>query len=380
MEGFREQARLGERIMELDPEFMSGASLTSSAYAYLTTITEGPERSAAAASAKRWAERASELMPGGAGDGALAVYYYLVEPDPARTLLYAENEVRALPNDANGHNRLGNSLMAYGRMDEALASYSRALELDPMNIRTLGNRLTLLAKLRRRAEFEAAVTSKVAADPGSANTGSHEEMRARLTGQVTKDPAEIARFTLRLYRIKLLLFARLFSEVLAETAETVVPGPGDIPGNRFEFLVDRAVALDALGRREERLVVGRQLLALADAWDAAEAAELTNQLRRIRALALADRTEEAVQSGRRLLQAETGPARAANHQEAREALAEVHAFAGQPKECVELLTQLLREPTLVTVGYLQLSPIWDKVRADPAFQALLRDPRNSAPL
>ena len=84
--------------------------------------------------------------------------------------------------------------------------------------------------------------------------------------------------------------------------------------------------------------------------------------------------------GRRLLQAEAGSSATVNRQAIQEALAGVHALAGQPKECVELLAQLLREPTLVTVGYLQLSPIWDKVRSDPGFQALLRDPRNSAPL
>jgi hypothetical protein len=62
-------------------------------------------------------------------------------------------------------------------------------------------------------------------------------------------------------------------------------------------------------------------------------------------------------------------------------LAEVYAHAGLKRECVELLAKLINRPgARITVPMLRLDPDWDNVRDDPAFQALLADPKNSAPL
>jgi serine/threonine-protein kinase len=60
--------------------------------------------------------------------------------------------------------------------------------------------------------------------------------------------------------------------------------------------------------------------------------------------------------------------------------AEFLAQAGRTVECVELLAKLLRVPSGLTVPMLKVDPVWDNLRDDPAFKALLADPKNSAPL
>jgi hypothetical protein len=56
------------------------------------------------------------------------------------------------------------------------------------------------------------------------------------------------------------------------------------------------------------------------------------------------------------------------------------AHLSRARECAELLARLLRVPSGITVPMLKVDPAWDNVRDDPAFKALLTDPKNSAPL
>jgi tetratricopeptide (TPR) repeat protein len=52
-------------------------------------------------------------------------------------------------------------------------------------------------------------------------------------------------------------------------------------------------------------------------------------------------------------------------------VAEVHAILGDNGRAVEILDGLLSRPSAVTVQGLRVNPIWDPLRNDPRFQALL---------
>jgi Flp pilus assembly protein TadD len=63
--------------------------------------------------------------------------------------------IELYPNDADAYNRLGKALMEMGRYRDALATYQRAIELDPNNIIAKKNveRLMHLAdKVPRRSQ------------------------------------------------------------------------------------------------------------------------------------------------------------------------------------------------------------------------------------
>jgi hypothetical protein len=52
--------------------------------------------------------------------------------------------------------------------------------------------------------------------------------------------------------------------------------------------------------------------------------------------------------------------------------AEVHAILGDNGRAIEILDELLSRPSAVTVEGLKVNPIWDPLRTDPRFQALLQ--------
>ena len=54
------------------------------------------------------------------------------------------------------------------------------------------------------------------------------------------------------------------------------------------------------------------------------------------------------------------------------AAAQVHAILGNNADAVKILEELLRRPSWITVEGLKADPVWDLLRNDPGFQALLK--------
>ena len=54
-----------------------------------------------------------------------------------------------------------------------------------------------------------------------------------------------------------------------------------------------------------------------------------------------------------------------------EEVAQVHAILGDNARAIEILDGLLSRPSAVTVQGLKVNPVWDPLRNDPQFQALL---------
>jgi len=52
-------------------------------------------------------------------------------------------------------------------------------------------------------------------------------------------------------------------------------------------------------------------------------------------------------------------------------VAEVYTIVGDNDRAIEILDGLLSRPSAVTVEGLKVNPIWDPLRNDPGFQALL---------
>ena len=54
-----------------------------------------------------------------------------------------------------------------------------------------------------------------------------------------------------------------------------------------------------------------------------------------------------------------------------EGVAQVQTIVGENNRAIEILDGLLSRPSGVTVQILRINPIWDPLRKDPRFQALL---------
>jgi TolB-like protein len=374
---FDEQIELCQHAVTLDPEFMSAASLLSVAYSYrVNGASSAAERAELATQAKRWADRASALMPGGAGDGALAVYYSRVEPDPERGLGYAQNETRALPNDPNAHNRVGAALARFGRSREALVAYNRALALDPFHVRALYNRVGCAARLRDVPVFEDAAAKSIENGGRNVNRAEIDEWRYRLTGQL---PASLKSYDADpITQASLLWLGLRFEEALTLTEHPLANTPITW---QFDFLRLRADVADALGRSNIVREAAQEMREIAEA-KAPRAGISGGELQAIKlwALAIGGRREESLSVARQAVETFSAPGQTQLRWSAEEELAAVHARFGDKTECVEILGRLLKVPSGITVPDLKLGARWRKVRDDPAFQALLVDPKNSAPL
>ena len=52
-------------------------------------------------------------------------------------------------------------------------------------------------------------------------------------------------------------------------------------------------------------------------------------------------------------------------------LAEIYALTGESDEAIRLIDHLLGTPNGLTIPVLKLDPVWDPLRKDPRFQALI---------
>ena len=62
-----------------------------------------------------------------------------------------------------------------------------------------------------------------------------------------------------------------------------------------------------------------------------------------------------------------------------EGVAQVYAILGENGRAIEILDGLLSRPSCVTVQGLKINPIWDPLRNDPRFQALIGKVRAAKP-
>ncbi len=360
-----------EHILRLDPNFMPAADFLSSNHSRAYAGNTDPAvRARHAAEAKRWAEIASRLMPGGAGDGALAHYYYRVERDSVRALEYANNLIQALPNEATGHNWAGLALGILGRRTETVIAIKRAIELDPLNSAYWSNLLHNFSRLRRGPEAKEALVRLKTLTP-NANVLRIAPPCFALWGELPDDPGMDPIWLRR---------TRRFSDLLA-AAERGLTQSGLTEIEELRWLDAKSDALHWLGRREEALVAARTQLALAERRRSVDKEEAL-QIEHFRMLALAylGRAEDAIAAGRRIVESISANERISDRFTAESDLAALYAFLHRPRECVELLAKLLRVPSGLTVPMLKVDPAWDNVREDAAFKTLLADPKNSAPL
>ena len=148
-----------EQVVKLDPNFAPGWASLSVLYLLIS-----PDRIEFNPSdriefnpsdrAQQYARKAIELAPNlAAGHAALA---FSMENGPVQRA-ELERAVQLDPNDQEAVNWLGNSFNAEGRKKEALAAYSRAVEIEPLFWPAVGNTLLALHSVGDDAGIQALI-------------------------------------------------------------------------------------------------------------------------------------------------------------------------------------------------------------------------------
>jgi serine/threonine-protein kinase len=371
--------QLYERALERDPEFaLAYASLS---YVHGTVHWFGYDPYPSRLESQRAAaEAAVRLAPGlPQARWAMGLVHYQGPRDYAKALEEFTLAVEGLPGSAELWSYVGYAHRRLGHLDQALAAYEKVIALDPRDAQVLddlgGNTLRQL----RRYEEAIAVLNRaleLAPDLGRAQLmKAHVYLRWRgeldtLRNLLERGPESYGPSGSKdVWRVRLALWERkpevLLTLLGVPVLVTFESGLGYTPGLLYaawaqQLRGDRAAAAQAFtGALQQLDSVLRELpddwrvhasrgLALAGLGRPSEAKREADWV--TKSTAYADLWERPVLSERR---------------------ARIFAQAGLVAEALAEIEPLLAGPSWTSVHMLRLDPIWDPIRDDPRFQALL---------
>jgi hypothetical protein len=243
--------------------------------------------------------------------------------------------------------QLNETLTMMRRPDEALASLSRERELFPRSGNTRSQQLELLLDVMA----DTAGARRVLVEARPLFSPFQRSVAEHRVAYATRDTAAIRRIDPDLDEG---IYANIPNRHLLRAVLAHVTGD----------TAERTAHADSLRRFGQRHVA--RLTAGADPFGVAEAAQLQ--------VALADALD-----GRAAAAVERAEAAAARLTRSRDAvdggqlqywLAQVYALTGRREDAVRTLTEVMTNPGLGGAGDLQLNPVWDPLRGDPAFERL----------
>ncbi|WP_445147059.1 winged helix-turn-helix domain-containing protein [Dyella sp. Tek66A03] len=374
---------LYQQALAKDPNFaLASAAL---ARAHMQVYFFGPDRTnARLVEAKTAADRALALQPNlGQAHYALGLYDYWGHRDYAAATTQLELARQALPNSATVELLIASIARRQGRWDEAVALFHTATELDPHSEFAFNQLGVTYQSMRRYADAERAYSTALAVSQNPVG----ERMSLAFNELMWKgDPTPLR------------------TELAA-----IAPGSDAYAGNVMAIYFERSMMRDYAGvikvveanKAEnwddaDNIVLPRHLYlawALEAAGDTAKAtAAYTEVAARARA-ALVERPDdadlhltlgyayaglgrkpEAVAEGERAValmpvteDALTGADMLA-HQ------AQLYMRVGQPEQAIALIGRVLSMPAgaILSSAVLRIDPVWDPLRDDPRFKALLQ--------
>jgi TolB-like protein/Tfp pilus assembly protein PilF len=307
---------------------------------------------------------------------AMGFYYYYCERDYQAALNEFAIAKLSLPNSAEVYMAIGAIERRQGKWNESTANLERAASLSPKDAWVLQNLADNYYATRNFETADKIFDRAIEAAPGSFAAraekaklavdwkGDLSVMEKALT-QVPPgaDPDGLVTFA----RMQLLLLQRKFNDALAVLKQSPQDRSHyDKPRELFEgaiytFLNDKERALSAFDRA--RPIAEKSLRESPD--DASRHVTLGFILAGI------GQKNAAIAEGKRAVELLPESQDAFDGPKMNVHLAQIYAWTGENDQALELLDRSLNTPNGVTVPFLRLDPMWDPLRSDPRFQALI---------
>jgi len=381
-EKLKQSEQLYQRAIELDPNFALAIARYSQLESWIARdFDRAPERRE---KARTLAERALELQPDlPEAHLARGYSYYWGDNNYGAALKEFEIAKQGLPNESEVYLAIGAIQRRQGKWAESTASMEKAVSLNPKDWWSLQNLTHNYTMLRDFAKANQTIDRALALNPASLGPW---EVKSKLAvfGKGDFSVAEKAFETVKSFpmtneqklkvrsdRAGIFLLERRYSEGLNE-AESLPDdqlaaypdhlwgkyygigfarkGLHDEPGARAAFLKAKSIAEDNLKRSPDSEHAHLQLA---------------------KALAQLGEKEAALGEAQRASELLPESKDAFGGAEIAAGVAEVYAILGDNDRVIDVLDGLLTRPSSVTAQGLKINPIWDPVRGDPRFQALI---------
>ena len=379
----KQSEQLYARAVELDPKFALALGRYSQLESWIFHIFDPtPERRQ---KARALAEQALQLQPD-LPEAHLAMGFSYYYGDDNYDAAQKEFEIarRGLPNDSEVYSAIGAIQRRQGKWAESTANFEKAVSLNPKDNLPLQNLATNYQDLR---DFDAAnetIDRGLALDPTAFGL---LELKSKLAifekGDFSVAEKAFAavksmpmtneqKLKTASARAEVFVLERKYQEALRE-AESLPDDllalihPEALCYKYFLIGFARKALQDEAGARAAFLKT-KDLLE-AQLKESPDAEEMHVQLAKV--LAHLGDKDAALAQARRATELRPESKDALGGAEIAAGVAEVHAILGDNDRAIEILDGLLSRPSSVTVQGLKLNPIWDPLRSDPRFQALI---------
>jgi serine/threonine protein kinase/tetratricopeptide (TPR) repeat protein len=367
-----------ERAVQLDPGFAVAHAALSTAHTRLhhyryDFTTERLDKG------KQSAERALELQPDlPDAHRALGWYYYWGHRDYDRALEHFEMSAEKAPNDPELLLGTFAVLRRQGRWDDAFGVLERLRRADPQSYGVALESSSTFAFLRNyeRAQKEIRRAIAIAPDHPDAYSegglyyllwdGDTDRARLLLESAPNKDSPEI-------------IHQELLLDLYDRKLESVLAGLEKVSIAEFSltywYVPKGLLECTVLSRMNERKRADSACAPVVELLEREIEATPHDFLRHIalgHTYALLGRSEEAIRAGERAVELMPISKDAMDGPDQVIELAKIYTQVGEVERALDLIEELLSIPSMLSVGLLRLDPVWDPLRDDPRFQALLK--------
>ncbi|MEP6604175.1 MAG: tetratricopeptide repeat protein [Spartobacteria bacterium] len=379
IEKLKQGEQLYERALQLDPKFALACARLSQLESWIFHTYEATETRKVRA--RSLADQALKLQPDlPEAHLALGYCFYYGDLDYDRALTEFKIAQSGLPNNAEVYLSIGAIERRQGKWEESTAHFAKAVSLNPKDPWVLQNLGINYAAMRNYEAADKTYARGLELAPES--MGLHA-MKAQLAidwkADVSALEQELAKAPpgfdpegmVSQARMGILFYQRKFPEALVllqqfkgDTlhGENGTPRPKAIfEGICYYFLNDQAKMREAFERA--RIFVERQVR------ESPNDAGRHSQLGII--FAALGRKEDAIREGKRAVELLPESKDALDGPNMNIALAQIYMFTGETDAALKLVEHSLTTPAGVSIGSLTIDPVWDPLRKDPRFQALI---------